>query len=455
MLVRRRYYTWLLKAYVKRWKKTILYSVLGGIIIFFVAFALITFSIKPLLEKKVQKVGFAGAHTVQTIPDELLSDVSYGLTEVDPSGQIKPKAANKWEIKQNGKEYIFHIKQGQFFHDGTELTSETVNLNFKDVKKKVIDTYTVSYSLSAPYSPFLTTVSKPLFRNNYVGLGDYKVRNFELNGGYIKSMTLQLKDNSTYKKIFYFYPTREALKTAFALGEVDTLEGINNLSVEGATDFSEWKNIHVDRNVNYSELVVLFYNNLHNELSNKKLRQALNYAVPQEFEEGVRSFSPIAPQSIYFSSSPNSGISDIEIAQELFKSAQTPVGTKLTIATVEEFIPVAQKIEKEWEKLGLDISIQTVTDVRSISENPGDFTVLLYQIRLPKDPDQYTLWHSNQTNNIGRYKNLRIDKLLEDGRVTFEEDRRRTIYADFQKYLIDDVPASFLYFPYEYRVLRG
>lgn len=62
---------------------------------------------------------------------------------------------------------------------------------------------------------------------------------------------------------------------------------------------------------------------------------------------------------------------------------------------------------------------------------------------MPKDPDQYILWHSDQVNNIVRYKNLRIDKLLEDGRSVTNINERKEIYSDFQKYLMDDLPASF------------
>ena len=71
------------------------------------------------------------------------------------------------------------------------------------------------------------------------------------------------------------------------------------------------------------------------------------------------------------------------------------------------------------------------------------------------DPDQYTLWHSGQMNNITNYKNLRIDKLLEDGRQTVDIQSRIKIYADFQKYLLDDAPATFLYFPDIYTVTRN
>ena len=73
---------------------------------------------------------------------------------------------------------------------------------------------------------------------------------------------------------------------------------------------------------------------------------------------------------------------------------------------------------------------------------------------LSKDPDQYPLWHSGEQTNITKYKNLRIDKLLEDGRKNVDFNTRITIYNDFQKYLIEDTPASFLYFPYEYELIR-
>jgi len=77
----------------------------------------------------------------------------------------------------------------------------------------------------------------------------------------------------------------------------------------------------------------------------------------------------------------------------------------------------------------------------------GEFPVL-------SDPDQYTLWHSSHDTNITKYKNLRIDKLLEDGRQVIDLEERQKIYADFQKYLLDDMPAIFLYFPYTFTISR-
>ncbi|MGH7245477.1 MAG: peptide-binding protein, partial [Candidatus Levyibacteriota bacterium] len=85
---------------------------------------------------------------------------------------------------------------------------------------------------------------------------------------------------------------------------------------------------------------------------------------------------------------------------------------------------------------------------------PPVFQIFVGSFTMPEDPDQYTLWHSNQENNITNFRNQRIDKLLEDGRKTIAEQDRLSIYADFQKYLNDEQPATFLYFPYSYTVTR-
>ena len=85
---------------------------------------------------------------------------------------------------------------------------------------------------------------------------------------------------------------------------------------------------------------------------------------------------------------------------------------------------------------------------------PAQFQALLAVNKLPRDPDQYTLWHSTQTKtNITKYKNVRVDKLLEDARITKEEDKRKELYLEFQKVLAEDAPAAFLYYPYKYRVV--
>lgn len=446
-VIRKRYYIWLIKAYVRRWYKTIITSFILGGAAFFVTAFILSFYVFPLVQKKIQKIGYYGIYTSSELPLEVLNDVSYGLTSVDENGKIVPMAAYRWQIKNNGREYIFFIKKNQYFHDGKELTAKSLDLNFKDVTKKIIDEYTVSFLLKESYAPFLSSVSKPILTKNFSGLSDYKIKKMELNGGFVKSITLQNKKNSSYKKIIIFYPTQEALKLAFMLGEVDIAQNLNS-HIFRESDFSSWRNIKITKRTNYGELLSVFYNNSDKNLSNKKIRQALNYAIPEIFDEGERAYSPIKPNSIFFTRAPNYGISDIEIAKNLLSDEKDIEKIDFELSVLEGYNHVAEKTVSSWKKIGINVKTKIVNEL------PRNFQILIYPIKLPIDPDQYVLWHSNQINNIARYKNLRIDKFLEDGRSTNDVEKRISIYADFQKYLIDDAPTSFLYFPYQYTLVR-
>jgi len=446
MTLRKRYYIWLTKAYVKKWKKTIFWSIGIGAAVFFLVGLLLNLYVFPLIQKRVQKIGYWGTYTASTISDTILKDVSYGLTKIDNSGKITQGAAYKWSVQDNGKKYTFFLRKNQYFHNGDELTAENIPINFKDVTTKAIDKYTIELSLNNPYSPFLSTVSKPLILESEYGLGDYKIKKIQLNAGFVKSLELQNKKERDRKKIIFFYPTQNALKIAYALGEVDTALGLSDTNIE-ESNFKNWNNTLISTTIDYSELVSIFYNNVSGELSNKKLRQALNYALPEKFSAGERAYSPIPPISIYFSKSPNYGISDISIAQSLISEAPD-FNKQIELTTTQEYEQSAKEVQDAWKKIGINTKIKIVTDF------PKKFEVFLYSYKVPADPDQYTLWHSSQENNITNYKSLRIDKLLEDGRSTTDFEKRISFYSDFQKYLIDDVPASFLYFPNKYTLIR-
>jgi len=90
IFARRRYYFWLIRAYIKRWRATIFTSAILGAIIFFGCIAFVTFYLRPFLERKIEKTGIVGVYTPETLPESLFNDVSYGLTTVDESGGVHP-----------------------------------------------------------------------------------------------------------------------------------------------------------------------------------------------------------------------------------------------------------------------------------------------------------------------------------------------------------------------------
>jgi len=94
-------------------------------------------------------------------------------------------------------------------------------------------------------------------------------------------------------------------------------------------------------------------------------------------------------------------------------------------------------------------------EIGAFREIGEDFDVLLAVQEIPRDPDQYHLWHSTQPGNITNFWNPRIDKLLEDGRRISSLEERKKIYFDFQRFLVEEAPVVFLYYPTSYEISRN
>ncbi|MBN1871670.1 MAG: peptide-binding protein, partial [Candidatus Omnitrophica bacterium] len=70
----------------------------------------------------------------------------------------------------------------------------------------------------------------------------------------------------------------------------------------------------------------------------------------------------------------------------------------------------------------------------------------------PQDPDCYNVWHSSASREGGlnfiSYKNSEVDRLIEEGRRTFDNDKRAEIYNNIHAIIAEEAPYTFLYFPY-------
>ena len=291
VVVRRRLIVWLIKAYIKKSGKTLLFSFLFGLLIFFgVAYAskyfvhLIPFS-------KKQTIGIVGAYTQDALPPTIVSKVSQGLTIVADNGAIKPGLAASWDILDKGKTYRFHLKPNLHFNNGTLVTSQTINYNFSDVSEERPDNNTIIFRLKDAYAPFLVTVSRPIFGQGFVGVGDYRLEKLKLNGSFVQSLTLTGTQNKHDIIDYIFYPTDDALKTAYLLGEVTEIDGLTTNATHTFA-LQNYKNTTSTKKTDYNQLITLFYKYDDPVLSDKKIRLALTYALPDTFKEGQRAYLP-------------------------------------------------------------------------------------------------------------------------------------------------------------------
>ena len=58
---------------------------------------------------------------------------------------------------------------------------------------------------------------------------------------------------------------------------------------------------------------------------------------------------------------------------------------------------------------------------------------------------RYTL---NTLLNFISYSNEKVDEFIETGRREFDPDRRGEIYREMHRYIAEDAPYTFLFFPY-------
>ncbi|MDP3998837.1 MAG: ABC transporter substrate-binding protein [bacterium] len=442
-----RRFWWLLPALGKRYHFFLLAGFSIGLVLFMsVAFVFPALSVR-LKQPENKRVGIVGSYTLTNFPVQIQNQLSFGLTNLTSSGEATPAAALSWEVNEEGKSYIFHLAQNLFWQDGTPFKAGDVNYNLKDAEISTPDEFTIQIKLKEPFSPLPALLSQPLFKPGLVGLGSYKVNSLETTDGQLTALSLTpVGQNNPQPTIKYrFYPSAQKAILAYKLGEIDVIKGLTDTSL-----LVGWP-VKVETVKNRDWHLALFYNTEDKLLSEKNVRLALTYALP-DFPSEEKADSPFSPNSWAYSGQLKKYNPDLGLAKKLIAQAEEgtkSAGQKITLSTTSSYQNLAGEIAKSWENLGVQ------TEVKIENKVPEDFQVLLAVQEISPDPDQYSLWHSTQEKtNITRYKSPRIDKLLEDGRKFTDKEERLKKYLDFQKYLLDDAPAAFLFYPPTYNISR-
>lgn len=435
-----RYLIRLISAFFLRFRGIILLGVLFGIAIFLL-FRLMG---PNLFSRSTERVGLVGRFRIETLPTEVLGLISSGLTRVNPDGTISPGLAASWETTDGGQTWTFNLKDGINWQDGRRVTSQTIHYEFSDARIERPNDKTIIFKLESPFAPFPYVVSKPTFKQGLLGTGEWKVTKATLSAGFIQELVLVNKEGD--RKVIKFYPTEEGAKLGFKLGEIDILEAIFN-----PEPFRSWKTVEVKGTVDTGKYVAVFFNTKDKLLGEKAFRQALSYAINKDIFNGPRALGPISPDSWAFNPQVKPYNYDLDRAKDLIGELNKELKANLAVGlvTTPALLSVAEFVAKDWEAVGVKTSVQVSSGI------PSEYQALLAIFDIPFDPDQYSVWHSTQTaSNITNYKNPRIDKLLEDGRVELNLEERKKIYLDFQRFLVEDSPAAFLYHPTTYIVRR-
>lgn len=447
-----RYWNRLARTFLNRFKRIIIFGILVGIAFFF-----ILPKIEPLNSRFTakEKIGVIGRYSTDEIPIFIQEEISLGLTIVDETGEVHPGLSSSWDVADEGKAWTFKLTDSKW-QDGKKIAAQDINYNFADVETEIVDEQTIRFRLKDPFSPFPVVVSRPLFKKGLLGAGDWRVEKISVvSGNLLEEIRLE-SISSGKKKIYRFYPGESTAKTALKLGEISTITDVVNQG-----ELKNWKNIEVTENIRHDRYVAVFFNLNDGLLTSKDLRQALSYAIDKEALSANRAIGPVPPSSWAFNPQVKPYDFNQERAKQLLGDLPEELRQDITInlVTTPTLLSVAERIEVYWEQIGIK------TNVQVSNSPPADFQALLAIQATPADPDQYSLWHSTQgVSNITNYgeqeegskpkESPRIDKLLEDGRRVLDKNERKRIYLDFQRFLVEDAPAAFLYYPTAYTISR-
>lgn len=432
-----------------------------------------------------------------------------GLTKVDKNLNIIGDAAWKWDISEDGKVLTFFLKQNVKWHDGAPLTAKDVKFTFEaildpkngcpyaasyeDIESiDILDDYTVRFKYSKPYAPALSKLGIEIvpehllkgqdlrtsaFKRNPVGCGPYIFKKWKTDQYLILESNSEYFEHRPYidKYVTRVIPDQAVQFLELITGGIDTM---------GLTPYQFFYRTNIERfKAGYNKYTYLSrgytyigYNLKDPLFEDKRVRQALSYAVDKdEIIKGVLlglgepCTGPFFRETPYYSKKAEGYEYDRKKALQLLREAgwsdtngdgildKNGVPFKFKLITNQgnkDREDIATIIQREWKGLGIDVEIQIIAWASFINEfiDKKNFQAVILGWTLPLDPDCYNVWHSASSKEGGlnfiSYRNEEVDRLTEEGRRTFDNDKRIEIYNRIHEIIADDAPYTFLYFPH-------
>jgi len=425
-----------------------------------------------------------------------------GLISQDYEMNLQPDLAERWQISGDVKTYTFYLRKGVKFHNGREVVADDVVYSLGRLldpktqaplagyyssidKVEAVDKYTAKITLKEPDASLLYKLSN---RRPAVIMAKEVV---ESSGGHLKTadagtgpfkLAEFIPDVSVKLQRFddYFekgFPYLDGVTISFKTDEAPRLAALRAGQVD-LTFFKDPNNVTPIRNnpdlvilEQPSQVrVVLILNNGFPPFDNPKVRQAFSYAINRkeviEAAYGGKGYLtgviPPGEKLWAIPATPENYPSyahSIERAKQLMTEAgvKTPIKVKVNTPTMfPESLPVAQLLREQLKAIGVDLEINVMEWVAyQAAERKREFQAQVGGFSGRADPDVYIYgeFHSKALGNVARLNSPRVDQLAEEGRRTTDMARRRQIYAEAQKAVVNEAAFLFLAVGTDYEVL--
>jgi peptide/nickel transport system substrate-binding protein len=445
------------------------------------------------------------------------------LIVFDPQGIPQGDLVDSWGVSQDGTVYNFSINPEAVWHDGVPVTSEDVLFTigmlrdenipipedvrefWNQIEARPLDEKTLQFTLPEPFAPFLDylsfgvlpfhllgnldarqLISDP-FNINPVGSGPYKFDTLQVENGEIVGVELSVFENYygdkpfIEKVILKFYPDSTSAFNAYQNGDVIGISEIPNQLLPSALKENDL-NLYTSRK---PRLNLIFLNQDQPSLpffEDPVVRRALFLGINRRRivdrilqGQAIIADGPIFPENwAYYDGiehvkyDPDAAIALLREAGYTIPAEGESVRTKDDVKLSFELVypndsisqQIAESIKKDWEKIGVIVSLKMVSNEDLINQylEPRTYQAALVEINLDgaADPDPYPFWHEAQIiggQNYSGWEDRQASEYLEQARVLVDFEERLKRYRNFQVRFASEIPALPLFFPvYSYGV---
>lgn len=430
------------------------------------------------------------------VPDWPIGTAIYGgLVKYKPglTAEIEPDLAESWEISEDGTVYTFHLRQGVQWQGGYgEFTAEDVKYSYDRAKDpdtgsayladlallesiEVIDPYTVQFTFSAPYSPFLPAVAAfrvgrivnqaaieefgDDYTSNAIGTGPYMLDHWTPGSEIVLTKNADYWDADNIKVdtiIYRIIPEPSVRILALQSGELDIVhpddpDGISTLeSTEGV----------VVQGVPGNNIIKLTFNTQNAPFDDPMVRKAVTHAIDRaaiaEFAmNGIASpaVTDIPPFMLGYTEDVTTYEYNPELARQMLAEAGYPDGIDMNIIVWDfgTYPRGGEALPAMLEEAGIRVNLEIV-EGGQIQQRFADGTfdgAFFGSGRV--DPHQvlYASFLSTSIppngQNRARYINPELDELLLEQAAISDPEARAAVIVEIQQLLNEEVPAVPIY----------
>jgi peptide/nickel transport system substrate-binding protein len=406
------------------------------------------------------------------------------LTRIDDSGKVIPRLALSWTASEDLKTWVFKLRPGVTFHDGTPFNAQAVAYNYErmlDPKNrcrcaiyisyidKVVaqDDLTVVFNLKTP-SPGLPSLLAPSFmvnvvhspkamqeaaqgvyNRNPVGTGAFKLKSWasgdrlvlERNPNYWDKPKPYL-DQVTIRPL----PDGPARFASILSGETDIIWHDN---ADDLVKAKKNKNVVVNAYVGAGAGMVAI-NTKKAPLDDIRVRQAIRHAadmqaVADTLYNGLwkPANHPYGPDSWVKCGKDVKALDyNPEKAKQLLKEYGQPVSFKYTVTATPRGRAFGQVFQEFWRNVGMNVELNQVDQTTLVTNAfTRNFDVIGWRIADTADlgPQMFANFTTNSPINLSGYSDPELDKMLEESRQTADERKRGDLYCKIAQRINDSV----------------